>query len=164
MNGPAARFSPILLAILAAVAVGVLGGLMTDIGPWYQSLEKPSWQPPDWLFGPVWTAIYAMTAAAAVLAWRQSGTRISRQNLLVVLLMNATLNVTWSLLFFRLRRPDWALFEVILLWASIVLLVLVCARRSRTAGWLLLPYLVWVSFAAFLNYEVVRLNQPFAGL
>lgn len=164
MSVAAGRFSPILLAILAAAAVGVLGGLMTDVGPWYQNLDKPPWQPPDWLFGPVWTAIYAMTAAAAVLAWRHSNTRISRQNLLIALLMNATLNVTWSLLFFRLRRPDWALFEVFLLWASIVLLLVVCARRSRTAGWLILPYLAWVSFAAFLNYEVVRLNQPFAGL
>lgn len=164
MNAPAGRFTPIVLAVLAAAAVGVLGGLMTDVGPWYQGLDKPAWQPPDWLFGPVWTAIYATTAAAAVLAWRQSDTRISRQNLLIVLLMNATLNVTWSLLFFRLRRPDWALFEVFLLLASIVLLLLVCARRSRAAGWLIVPYLLWVSFAAVLNYEVVRLNQPFSGL
>ncbi len=155
------RLKPIALAALAALAVGILGGLMTDIGPWYQSLVKPSWQPPDWLFGPVWTTIFALTAAAAVLAWWASDTKIARQNLLIVFLFNAVLNVTWSLAFFRLRRPDWALFEVFFLWASIVVLIVTCARRRKLAAWLLAPYLAWVTFAAVLNYEILRLNGPF---
>ncbi len=153
--------APILLAGLAALAVAALGGLMTDLGDWYVGLRKPAWQPPDWLFGPAWTLIYALTAVAAVRAWRRSPGRIERQNLLIALLLNATLNVGWSLLFFRLQRPDWALFEVFFLWASIVLLIVVCARRDRTAAWLLAPYLLWVTYAATVNYGVVHLNAPF---
>lgn len=155
------RLKPIALAALAALVVGILGGLMTDTGAWYQALAKPDWQPPDWLFAPVWTAIFGLTAAAGVLAWWASDTRISRQNVLIVFLFNAVLNVTWSLLFFRLRRPDWALFEVFFLWASVLVLILTCARRRRLAAWLLVPYLLWVSFAALLNYEILRLNGPF---
>ena len=163
MTAPATgnRFKPIALAALAALVVGVLGGLMTDTGAWYQALAKPSWQPPDWLFAPVWTAIFALTAAAGVLAWRASDTRIGRQNVLIVFLFNGVLNVTWSLLFFRLQRPDWALFEVFFLWASVVVLIVTCARRRALAAWLVVPYLLWVSFAAFLNYQILRLNGPF---
>lgn len=157
------RATPIVIAAIAAVGVAVVGGLMTDIGPWYQSLDKPDWQPPDWLFGPVWTTIYALTAVAAVLAWRGSNDRAARQNLSILLLLNATLNVTWSLLFFSLQRPDWALYEVSFLWASIILLMYACYRRKRIAALLLVPYLVWVAFAAVLNAEVVRLNAPFEG-
>jgi translocator protein len=158
------RVMTIGIAALAAVGVAIIGGLMTDIGPWYQALNKPAWQPPDWLFGPVWTTIYAMTAVAMVLAWDGSKDTVARQNLLILLLLNATLNVTWSLLFFSLRRPDWALVEVAFLWASIVLLIYACLKRRRIAALFLLPYLAWVAFAAVLNAEIVRLNAPFGGL
>lgn len=157
------RRRTILAAAGLALLVALLGGLMTDTGAWYEALEKPPWQPPDAAFGPVWTLIYALTAAAGVLAWWRSDTRTSRQNLLVWFAFNAVLNVTWSLLFFRLRRPDWALTEVVLLWASIVVLIVVCGRRRRLAAALLVPYLAWVTFAAVLNWHVVRLNAPFAG-
>lgn len=153
----------IVIAAAAAFAVALLGGLMTDIGPWYYALEKPPWQPPEWLFGPAWTLIFALAALAGALSWWGSDTRISRQNLLLWFLLNGILNVLWSLLFFGLKRPDWALSEVALLWLSIVVLIVVCARRNRTAAWLLAPYLGWVTFAAFLNLEIVRLNGPFAG-
>ncbi len=149
---------PIALAAAAALAVAVLGGLMTDLGGWYEALQKPDWQPPGWVFPMVWTAIFAMAAVAGVLAWNGSHSKIARQNVLIVFLMNGVLNVTWSLLFFRLRRPDWALFEVFFLWASIVALIVACARRDRRTVWLLAPYLVWVTIAAVLNYEILRLN------
>jgi translocator protein len=152
------RWKPVAFAAVAAVTVAVLGGLMTDTGSWYQGLAKPSWQPPDWLFGPVWTTIYALAAAAGVLAWRASQTQEQRQNLLIVFLLNATLNVVWSLLFFRLQRPDWALYEVALFWSSIVLLIYACWRRRILAAVLLVPYLAWVTFATVLNAEIVRLN------
>jgi translocator protein len=77
--------------------------------------------------------------------------------------LNAFVNVLWSLLFFRLQRPDWALAEVGFLWASIVLLIVVFSRWSRAAGWLLVPYLLWVSFASFLNWTIVQLNAPFGA-
>lgn len=155
------RSKPVALAAVAAVSVAVLGGLMTDVGTWYASLQKPSWQPPDWAFAPAWTLIFALTAAAGLRAWLGSDTRIGRQNLLLVLSANAALNVLWSLMFFRLRRPDWALFEVVFFWLSIVALIVVCSRRDSVAAWLVVPYLVWVSFAALINYSVVQLNAPF---
>ncbi len=154
---------PILVAAGAALGVAVLGGLMTDLGPWYEGLRKPDWQPPGWLFGPVWTVIFALTALSAVTAWRRARMARDRQLILILFLLNGTLNVVWSLLFFRLHRPDWALAEVALLWLSILALMLVLARCSRAASWLLAPYLAWVAFAAFLNYTVVQLNAPFGA-
>lgn len=157
------RVTPIVLAAVAAIAVAALGTLMTDLSDWYYGLQKPVWQPPDWAFGPAWTLIYALTTIAGVLAWTNSDTKISRQNLLILFLLNATLNVTWSLLFFRLQRPDWALWEVVPFWGSIILLIVACARRHKLAAWLLLPYLAWVSFAASINLSIVRLNAPFVS-
>jgi len=154
---------PILIAAAAALAVAGLGGLMTDLGPWYQQLVQPPWKPPDWLFGPAWTAIFALAAMAGVIAWRRAPRRVDQEWMLALFALNGFLNVLWSLLFFRLHRPDWALFEVLLLWLSILLLIGVLARYARTASLLLLPYLAWVAFAGFLNLATVRLNGPFGA-
>ena len=147
----------------AALLVAALGGAATDIGPWYQSLRKPAWQPPDLLFGPVWTAIFALTALAGLRAWRREPDAAARGRLLSAYAPNALLNILWSVLFFTLRRPDWALVEVAPLWLSIVLLIVLSGRRDRAAGWLLVPYLAWVGFAGVLNWSVARLNEPFSG-
>lgn len=157
-------FAPIAAAVGAAFALALLGGLATDIGPWYQGLRQPAWKPPDAWFGPAWTTIYACAAAAGVLAWRAGPDRAARERLLVAFAANAIVNVLWSLLFFRAQRPDWALAEVVVLWASILVLVVMAGRRSRLGGALLLPYLGWVSFASVLNAAVVRLNGPFGGV
>ncbi|MBU1360288.1 MAG: tryptophan-rich sensory protein [Gammaproteobacteria bacterium] len=161
---PATRrrlWRPVFTAAAAACLVALLGGLMTDLGPWYRGLVQPAWKPPDWLFGPVWTVIYALAAAAAVVAWRRAPDRASRETLLVLFSLNAFLNVLWSLLYFRLHRPDWALIEVVFLWLSIVALIVRLRGHARSTPWLLLPYLAWVSFAAVLNLATVRLNGPF---
>ncbi len=155
------RWKPILAAAAAAVGVAALGASATELGPWYQSLVKPSWQPPDWLFGPAWTLIYALAAVAGVLAWTNAHGRASRTRILAAFALNALANVLWSELFFGFQRPDWALAEVGLLWFTIVLLMVVLARHSKAASWLLAPYLAWVSFAALLNLAIVRLNYPF---
>jgi tryptophan-rich sensory protein len=152
------RGRALLTAAGCALAVAVLGGLSTDIGPWYAGLRKPSWQPPDAWFGPVWTLIYALCALSAAEAWRATPDARARQTLLLAWVVNAFLNVLWSLLFFRLRRPDWALLEVGLLWASIAVLIVVSWQHSRKAALLLVPYIAWVSFAAVLNRTVVQLN------
>jgi len=152
---------PVLVAATAAIAVAGLGALMTDLGSWYQGLVQPSWKPPDWAFGPAWTLIFALSAAAGVLAWRDAPRQRSREWLLVLFALNAFLNVFWSLLYFRLHRPDWALIEVALLWLSVLLLMGVTGRYSPSARLLLLPYLLWISFAASLNWATVRLNGPF---
>lgn len=155
------RWRPVLAAALSATAVAVLGALTTQLGDWYYRLHKPTWQPPDWLFGPAWTLIFALSALAGVLYWRQKVSRDDRLRILAAFALNAFLNTLWSLLFFRLKRPDWALYEVGFLWMSIVLLIVLAARGSRAAAWLLLPYLLWVSFASFLNWKIVQLNAPF---
>jgi tryptophan-rich sensory protein len=152
-----------LFAFAWVFTLALLGGLATDIGPWYRGLVQPAWKPPDTWFGPAWTLIYLFTGTALVLAWRASGKPPHRRLLLATCALNGVLNVLWSWLFFRLQRPDWALAEVMLLWASIVLLMLTCHRSSRLAAVLMLPYLGWVTFAATLNLAVVRLNAPFAS-
>lgn len=152
---------PSVLAALAALAVAMLGMTMTDLGPWYRSLSQPSWAPPDPVYGAAWTLIFALIAGAAVLAWRAAPSRRAVETLIGAFALNGFLNVLWSLLFFRLQRPDWALGELVLLWLSIVLMIVVTGRDSRSAALLLLPYLAWVSFAGVLNWEIVRLNGAF---
>ena len=148
-------------AALAGLVVAVAGGLLTETGAWYHSLRKPSWKPPDWAFGPVWTVIIILAVIAAALAWTAAATPAARTAILFVLLVNSVLNIAWSGFFFKLRRPDWALVEVALLWLSILALIVVLGAASPMAGLLLLPYLAWVSVAAFLNYRIVQLNKPF---
>ena len=155
------RWVPVALAALAAVLVSILGFLATDLDGWYVALNKPAWQPPDWLFGPAWTLIYALCALAGALSWQGAPNRAGRNRILGLFALNAFLNVFWSLLFFRLHRPDWALVEVVFLWLSIILLIAGLRSFSRTSTWLLLPYLAWVSFAAVLNATIVRLNPGF---
>jgi translocator protein len=154
---------PVWIAALAAFAVAGIGALMTDLGPWYRSLVQPSFQPPDWAFGPAWTTIFALAAVAGVKAWQRAPDPASREWLLVLFAMNGFLNVFWSLLYFRLHRPDWALYEVVFLWLSVLLLIVVLGRYSRPSAWLLAPYLAWVTFAGALNFASVRLNGPFGG-
>lgn len=155
------RINAVLVAAAAATLTGAMGATFTDLGPWYQQLAKPDWKPPDVVFGPMWTLIFALAAAAGVIAWRRSRSEDERQRILLLFAANGTLNVLWSLLFFTLKRPDWALWEVGALWLSIVALIAGLAPIARLAGWLLAPYLVWVSVAAAMNYEIVRLNPPF---
>lgn len=152
---------PVLVAASAALFVAVLGGLMTDIGDWYLDLSQPAWKPPDWAFGPAWTLIFALAAYSGVEGWRAAPDQASREWLIGLFALNGFLNVLWSLLFFRLQRPDWALYEVGFLWLSVLLLMVVLRRYSRKASWLLLPYLIWIAFAAALNAATVSLNGPF---
>lgn len=154
-------FLPVILAAMAALIVASGGATITDLGPWYQSLTQPSWAPPGWLYGVAWTLIFALAAMASLVAWRAAPTRNARTNVIGLFAFNGFLNVLWSLLFFRVQRPDWALIEVALLWASIAVLIIYCGRFSKLTAWLLLPYIGWVSVAAALNFAIVQLNGPF---
>jgi tryptophan-rich sensory protein len=154
--------SPILVAGLAALGVAVLGGLLTEIGPWYKSLVQPAFKPPDVWFGPVWTLIFVLSATAGATAWKKTPNQASRYWLVSLFAVNAGLNTLWSLLFFKLQRPDWALLEVGFLWLSIAALMWAMKRYSRRASALLLPYLLWVAFATAINYATVQLNGPFS--
>lgn len=154
---------PVAVAAAAAFLVAVLGGLMTDIGPWYQALKQPAWKPPDWAFGPIWTTIFALAAAAGVIGWRHLPTRSAQEWMLASFALNGFLNVFWSLLYFRLHRPDWALLEVPFLVLSVLAMMFALRRSATVAPWLLMPYLVWVSIASVLNWYTVHLNGPFGS-
>jgi benzodiazapine receptor len=150
------------LAIIVATAVTLslllLGGLTTNVGQWYKDLNKPPWNPPNWVFGPAWTLILGLAAWAGVLAWSHATSGAERWLIVGLYAANVVFHSLWSPLFFNLRRPDWALIEVPFLWASIAALMVALAPLSTFASALLLPYLLWVSFAAFLNLTIVRLN------
>jgi len=153
----------IIVAVVLALVLSGAGGLLTEIGPWYRNLRKPSWQPPDWAFGPAWTLILGMAAAAGVLAWHHAPDSGARLRIGILFAANFLFHLIWSPLFFKLKRPDWAFVEVFFLWFSVLALVIGLAPYSAIASWLVVPYLAWVSFAAFLNYTIVRLNGPFAA-
>jgi tryptophan-rich sensory protein len=154
--------TPVIIAASVAVFLGLIGGLMTPIGPWYRALRKPSWQPPDWLFGPAWTIILGLAAWSAVIAWNAADGPVERRAVVILFATNAVAHFLWSPIFFKMRRPDWALIEVVFLWASLVALVVGLWPISEKASLLIVPYLLWVSFAAWLNWAIVRLNRPFA--
>ncbi len=130
----------------------------TSVGGWYQTLTKPSWNPPDWLFGPVWTGLFLMMAVAAWLVWRGHGSRAARPALMWFGIQLA-LNVLWSFLFFGWQRPGLAFAEIIALWLAIVATCFAFQAKSGTAALLLVPYLTWTSFAVILNFAIWRLNS-----
>jgi tryptophan-rich sensory protein len=144
-----------------AVCLGAagLGAMATapEIGGWYSTLRKPSWNPPNAAFGPVWTTLYLMMAVAGWLMWSVAGLRASTVQL-ALFTIQLVLNVAWSWIFFRLHRPDYAFAEIIVLWIAIAATMAAFFRRSTAAGWLLVPYLVWVSFAVCLNFAIWQLN------
>lgn len=149
---------PIVIAALTVLLMLGVGGSMTTIGTWYRDLRKPAWNSPNWIFGPAWTVILGLAAWSGVLAWTNAPSSAERVWILVLFGINIVLYMLWSPLFFNLRRPDWALIEIPFLWLSIVALMLGLAPLSPASSWLLAPYLLWVTFAAFLNLTIVRLN------
>lgn len=124
---------------------------------WYAALRKPAWNPPGWVFGPVWTLLYSMMAVAAWLVWRRGGWRMQRLPL-TWFLVQLALNAAWTPIFFGLHRPGLAFADIVLLWLAIVGTIISFKRVQRGAAWLLAPYLAWVSFAAFLNFTLWRMN------
>ena len=155
------RVTAKLMPQLRAYVVANAGAVLTDTGPWYDRLKKPSWKPPDWAFGPVWTTIFVLAVIATALAWSAAEAAAERFLIFGALAINVVLNIAWSAFFFKLRRPDWALREVALLWLSILGLIVVLGSVSTLAGILLVPYLAWVSIASFLNLRIVQLNGSF---
>lgn len=151
------RSGLVLLAWLLLCFGTAATGAFFPPGEWYASLNKPSWNPPTWVFGPVWSTLYAMMAVSAWLVWRQGG--FARQSrVLGLFLLQLALNAAWSPLFFGLQRPAVAFAEIIVLWLAIAGTIVAFWRVQRIAAGLLVPYLAWVSFAAFLNWTLWRLN------
>ncbi len=141
--------------LIVTFAVSGIAGMLTtpEIGGWYAGLKKPAFNPPNWVFGPVWTVLYLLIAISGWLAWRAGGTRTT-----IFWVVQLALNFLWSILFFAMHRPDLALIDIALLVAAIVACIAVFRRCSQAAAWLLAPYLLWTSFAAVLNFSIWQLN------
>jgi benzodiazapine receptor len=155
-------FNPAIIAVIFwAIILAGAGGLLTDIGPWYRNLKKPSWQPPDWLFGPAWMIILGLAAWAAILSWDQADSQSEQAMLIAVYAANFLFHLLWSPLFFKYQRPDWALIEVVFLWLSVTAMLALTWSFTPLASIMILPYFLWVSFAAILNAKIVQLNRPF---
>ena len=149
----------LILFLTVCFTVAGIGGAVTTpkIATWYATLVKPTWSPPNWIFGPVWSALYFCMAVAAWLVWRQGGFQQARVPL-ALFAGQLALNVLWSCIFFGLERPDLAFGEVLLLWLAIAATTVLFWFRSTVAGLLFVPYLAWVSFASVLNFAIWRLN------
>ena len=153
---PKKHILALVVLLILCFAVAGVGGLATapSIPNWYAGLAKPSWTPPGWVFGPVWSVLYLSMAVAAWLIWRR-GDAVVPMTLFGIQL---TFNVAWSWLFFGLHSPGAAFIDIVLLWMAIAATTVVFWRRSTLAGVLFVPYLIWVSFAAVLNFAIWRLN------
>jgi benzodiazapine receptor len=156
-----AAIFPVIIAGSLALITAVVGGTITVLDGWYYSLQQPEWAPPDYAFGIIWTAVFAMIALAGLLAWQKAPTRRDAEIAIGLFALNGFLNLGWSFVFFRMQRPDLAFYELILLWLSILALIIFCGRFSKGAAALLLPYIIWVTIAGALNWQIVQLNGPF---
>ena len=146
--------------LLASFTAAAIGNLFTADGvrEWYPTLAKPGWTPPSWVFGPVWTVLYVCIGVAGWWVWRQVGFARARGAMLLFG-VQLVLNALWSVLFFGMRQPGWALVEIIVLWGAILGTTIAFARHTRVGAGLLIPYLLWVTFASALNFELWRLNR-----
>lgn len=153
-----------MIALLVWLGLCVGGGTLIGIASasgdteWYRSLIKPAWNPPSWVFGPVWTTLYALMAIAAWRVWRRGGWA-AQGTALRLFLLQLLLNFGWSIVFFRFQQVELALVDIGVMWVLIVLTIRAFARAERPAAWLLVPYLAWVSYAFSLNAAIAILNS-----
>lgn len=140
--------------------VGGVSGFFTATGveSWYQTINKPSWNPPNWVFAPVWTTLYIMMGVALFLVWKSDSSEILKRTAITLFTIQLFLNFLWSFIFFGQQEIGWALVEIIAMWLFILLTIFAFANVSKLAAWLLVPYISWVSFATILNYTIWKLN------
>jgi benzodiazapine receptor len=150
----------LIIAITIPLIIGSSAGFftITGVGSWYQTIQKPSWNPPGWIFGPVWTALYIMMGIALFLVWKPDASNALKKTAIILFALQLALNFFWSFIFFGQQQIGWALVEMIALWIFILLTIFSFAQVSKTAAWLLVFYISWVSFAMILNYTIWRLN------
>lgn len=152
----AAAIAHFMLSVVVCFGAAAIGAQFMP-GEWYESLNKPSWNPPNWIFGPIWTVLYLMMAVSAWLVWRERGWQDAR-GALMIFGVQLVLNACWSWLFFGRYRPDLALVDIVLLWLAIGVTIRAFWPINRIAAYLLVPYWLWVSFATALNFTLWRLN------
>lgn len=150
----------LIIAIVIAELAGIIGSVFTmpSVTGWYTSIIKPSLNPPAWVFGPVWTTLFVLMGIAAFLIWKKGLDRRDVKIALGMFLGQLVLNTLWSIIFFGLHSPGGALIEIVFLWLAILITIIAFARISKPAAWLLVPYILWVSFAMYLNYALWTLN------
>jgi len=153
------KYVPIFVSIVIAQLAGYLGSIYTtpNLVGWYDQLAKPIWNPPGWVFGPVWILLYTLMGIAAYLVWQKRET-LAAQLALIVYALHLFLNTLWSVLFFGMQQPGLAFVEILLLLTVIVAMTGMFWRINKRAGELLVPYVAWVAFAAILNYSIWMLN------
>jgi tryptophan-rich sensory protein len=155
------NFSKLVIAIVVSELAGAIGSLFTisAIPTWYATLQKPALNPPSWIFGPVWTTLYVLMGIAAFLVWKKGWERKEVRTALSVFGLQLVLNALWSIVFFGLHSPAWALANIAALWIAVIWTMFVFYKISRPAMYLLVPYIIWVSFASYLNYSIWILNR-----
>jgi tryptophan-rich sensory protein len=148
-----------ILCLALPLAVGSLSGFatVTGIDSWYSTVNKPSFNPPNWLFAPVWTTLYALMGLSLYLVWQSPESQI-RKNALIIFGIQLFLNFCWSFLFFYFESPGLAVIEIVFLWVSILMMIFYFIKVKPLAGYLQIPYLLWVSFASILNASIWYLN------
>ena len=154
------KTSQLLGAILLCQLAGAIGSVFTasSVTTWYPILVKPSFNPPSWLFGPVWITLYAMMGVALYLVWREKQAGKETKQAIAVFLAQLAINSVWSIVFFGLKSTGAALVVIAVLWLLIAASIWKFYPIKKAAAWLLVPYLLWVSFASVLNYAIWRLN------
>ncbi|MFA7662931.1 MAG: TspO/MBR family protein [Patescibacteria group bacterium] len=154
------NFIKLIVCILVAELAGMIGSIFTTpaIPVWFAGLVKPALNPPAWLFAPVWTILFALMGIAVFLVWQKGLKRPEVKDALSIFIGQLVLNTLWSIIFFGMQNPMVAFIEVIILWVAILATIAIFARISKSAAWLLVPYILWVSFAAYLNYGLWILN------
>ena len=150
----------LIIAIIIPVAVGAISGffIASGVESWYQTINKPSWNPPGWIFGPVWTTLYVMMGIALFLVWKSDSSDVLKKTAIALFAIQLILNFFWSFIFFDQQQIGWALVEIIVMWFFILLTIFAFGNVSKLAAWLLVPYISWVSFATILNYTIWKLN------
>jgi benzodiazapine receptor len=152
--------SKLVVSILVCQAAGVIGGLATapNVETWYAYVEKPTFTPPDWVFSPVWISLYLLMGVSGYLVWRKGLDKSGVRKAMAVYVVQLILNPVWSFAFFGLHSPLAGLVVIVILWFSIILTIFYFLKVSRTAAFLLVPYILWVSFATVLNFSIFVLN------
>ena len=154
------KFLPPILFILASQLAGIIGSFFTvnSVRTWYLDINKPVFNPPSWIFGPVWITLYTLMGIAAYLVWRNWGDNNIAKYATILFFVHLLFNSLWSILFFGFQNPALAFFEIIILWLMILALIILYYQVNKTAAYLLIPYILWVSFASILNFSIWRLN------
>ncbi|MBI2484130.1 tryptophan-rich sensory protein [Candidatus Uhrbacteria bacterium] len=150
----------LIIAIVVSELAGIIGWVFTtpSIAGWYAGLVKPALNPPAWVFGPVWTTLFVLMGVAAFLVWKKGLDRRDVKIALGIFVGQLILNTLWSIIFFGLHSPGGALIEIVFLWLAILATIVAFDKISKSAAWLLAPYILWVSFAMYLNYAIWTLN------